>query len=124
IPGVQPGCRVAPSLLPPFGGAGEVTFQPRHARVQAIPLFHQDPAALPAEVNAWLGLLPAWGRARAAAYFLTGRECRGNLTRAASAALLPRPADAAGFNGLLSAGLGATAIRVTLESTLEFFQFG
>jgi hypothetical protein len=92
--------------------------------VQALYEFLVHRAGSAAEVANWAATLPAAGRQGAALSFLDSKEFRTSQFEGYYNALLHRPADAAGLNHWVAAGLDVFTTRVDVESSAEFFSNG
>jgi hypothetical protein len=77
-----------------------------------------------AEINAWLNLLPSMGRQGAALAFLESQEYRTDTVQTDYVDLLHRIGDNLGLNFWVTSSLDLAKIRVSLESSLEFFGNG
>ena len=74
----------------------------------------------PAEVAAWVGMLPAMGRAGVAAGFLASAEYRAGVVRRYYAELLHRGASSAEVDGWVSMPLDLLSIQVQFAASGEF----
>ncbi len=74
-----------------------------------------------AEVSAWASVLPKIGAQAVALGFLQSRECRTDVICDYYSALLHRQADPIGLNNFVLCGQFLGNIRISIESSAEFF---
>jgi hypothetical protein len=92
--------------------------------VQALYLLLLDRPGSADEVQGWVDALPGLGLQGVASAILHGQEAHRDLFAAYYNVLLHRPADVQEVDGWVRAGLDASAARVGIEGSPEFYSNG